>query len=81
MPSGKLQAPFYCRASTRLSSSNESGCGIAGTFNPKILCCRDLSLRAEALASCKECEVEHSAEVGTWENLGRLLNDVRACVR
>ena len=40
-----------------------------------------LSQRAELLAGCQQCEVEHSQEGNTWEKLGRLLNDVRACAR
>jgi hypothetical protein len=44
--------------------------------------CRNLlSQRAEALAGCQQCEAEHRQEGSTWENLGRLLNDVRACAR
>ena len=40
-----------------------------------------LSQRSELLAGCQQCEVEHSQEGSTWEQLGRLLNDVRACAR
>lgn len=40
-----------------------------------------LKYQQERLSGCSQCEQEHSAEGGIFENLGRLLNDVRASAR
>ena len=55
---------------------------ISFTGEQRVFSCRKmLSQRAELLAGCQQCEVEHSQEGNTWEKLGRLLNDVKACAR
>lgn len=40
-----------------------------------------LKQQQELLKGCSKCEEEHSSESGVFENLGRLLNEVRASAR